>query len=94
MDPYDSDSSLADDEDFTETGTLLGYASPEIIDDTISHLGGWPVRLDTHPQMTHQTNLLACYGLFANHCETRRHGSTNLPRPPVISPTAKSAVVR
>lgn len=59
MDPYDSDSSLADDEDFTETGTLLGYASSEIIDDTISHLGGWPVRLDAHLQMTNQTNLLA-----------------------------------
>lgn len=94
MDPYDSDSSLADDEDFTETGTLLGYASEEIIDDTISHLGGWPVRLDARLQMTHQTDLLACHGLFANHRETRRHGSTNLPRLPVISPTAKSAVVR
>lgn len=44
MDPYDSDSSLSDGEDFTETSTLLGFASPEIIDDTISHLGGWPVR--------------------------------------------------
>jgi len=43
MDPYDSDSSL-EDEDFTETATLLGYPSEEIIDDTISHLGGWPVR--------------------------------------------------
>ncbi|BCR85422.1 small subunit rRNA maturation protein TSR4 [Aspergillus chevalieri] len=41
MDPYDSDSSL-EDEDFTETATLLGYPSEEIIDDTISHLGGWP----------------------------------------------------
>ena len=44
MDPYDSDSSI-EDGDFTETGTLLGYASEEVIDDTISHLGGWPVRL-------------------------------------------------
>lgn len=42
MDPYDSDSSL--DEDFTETGVLLGYAAEEVIEDTISHLGGWPVR--------------------------------------------------
>lgn len=41
MDPYDSDSSL--DEDFTETGVLLGYAADEVIEDTISHLGGWPV---------------------------------------------------
>ena len=45
MDPYDSDSSGIEDEgDFTETGVLLGYSSEEIIDDTISHLGGWPVR--------------------------------------------------
>ena len=43
MDPYDSDSSGMEDEDFTDTGVLLGYASGEIIDDTISHLGGWPV---------------------------------------------------
>lgn len=41
MDSYDSDSSL--DEDFTETGVLLGYAADEVIEDTISHLGGWPV---------------------------------------------------
>lgn len=41
MDPYDSDSSV--DEDFTETNVLLGYADEEVIEDTISHLGGWPV---------------------------------------------------
>ncbi|EAW09519.1 small subunit rRNA maturation protein TSR4 [Aspergillus clavatus NRRL 1] len=47
MDPYDSDSSGSEDEgDFTETGVLLGYASEEILDDTISHLGGWPTWLD------------------------------------------------
>jgi hypothetical protein len=45
MDPYDSDSSgLEDAGDYTETGVLLGYASTEPTDDTISHLGGWPVR--------------------------------------------------
>ncbi|CAI7617729.1 unnamed protein product [Penicillium pancosmium] len=44
MDPYDSDSSI--DEDFTETGVLLGYANDEVIEDTISHLGGWPKWLD------------------------------------------------
>lgn len=41
MDPYDSDSSV--DEDFNETNVLLGYAAEEIIEDTVSHLGGWPV---------------------------------------------------
>lgn len=44
MDPYDSDSSgLEDAGDYTETGVLLGYAADEPTDDTISHLGGWPV---------------------------------------------------
>ncbi|KAE8388606.1 hypothetical protein ETB97_004416 [Aspergillus alliaceus] len=46
MDPYDSDSSGYEDEDFTETGVLLGYPSEEILDDTISHIGGWPTWLD------------------------------------------------
>ncbi|KAJ5835120.1 hypothetical protein N7447_001146 [Penicillium robsamsonii] len=44
MDPYDSDSSL--DEDFTDTGVLLGYAAEDVIEDVISHLGGWPKWLD------------------------------------------------
>ncbi|KAL1967593.1 hypothetical protein VTN77DRAFT_3108 [Rasamsonia byssochlamydoides] len=46
MDPYDSDSSLEDAGDYTETGVLLGYATTEPTDDTISHLGGWPTWLD------------------------------------------------
>ncbi|KAL2000262.1 hypothetical protein VTN02DRAFT_3356 [Thermoascus thermophilus] len=46
MDPYDSDSSVDDAADYTETGVLLGYASEEATDDTISHLGGWPTWLD------------------------------------------------
>ncbi|KAJ5341237.1 Programmed cell death protein 2 C-terminal [Penicillium brevicompactum] len=41
---YDSDSS--GDEDFDDTGVLLGYAAEELIEDTISHLGGWPKWLD------------------------------------------------
>lgn len=44
MAPYDSDSSGGDD-DYTETNVLLGYASKEASDDTISYLGGRPVRL-------------------------------------------------
>lgn len=39
---YDSDSSGAED-DFTETTVLLGYASKEATEDTISQLGGYPV---------------------------------------------------
>ena len=42
---YDSDSSgLADQGEYTETNVLLGYASKEPTEDTISHLGGHPVR--------------------------------------------------
>lgn len=52
MDPYDSDSSV--DEDFTDTGVLLGYAAEEVIEDTISHLGGWPVRFVTE-EILHKT---------------------------------------
>ncbi|KAJ5266777.1 hypothetical protein N7478_009585 [Penicillium angulare] len=44
MDPYDSDSSA--DEDFTDTGVLLGYSADEVIEDTVSHLGGWPKWLE------------------------------------------------
>ncbi|KAL4931247.1 small subunit rRNA maturation protein TSR4 [Aspergillus undulatus] len=47
MDPYDSDSSGYEDEgDYTETGVVLGYASEEIIEDTITHIGGWPTWID------------------------------------------------
>lgn len=44
MAPYDSDSSGGEDNDYTETNVLLGYASKESSDDTISYLGGRPVR--------------------------------------------------
>lgn len=43
MATYDSDSSDAEDGDYTETGVLLGYASKEPTEDTISQLGGYPV---------------------------------------------------
>ncbi|PLN83258.1 putative PDCD2_C domain protein [Aspergillus taichungensis] len=46
MDPYDSDSSIEDAGDFTDTGVLLGYASDEMIEDTISRLGGRPSWID------------------------------------------------
>ncbi|KAF2731724.1 hypothetical protein EJ04DRAFT_471424, partial [Polyplosphaeria fusca] len=45
MPPYDSDSSDEGD-GYTETNTLLGYASKEPTGDTISHLGGTPTWLD------------------------------------------------
>ena len=45
---YDSDSSgLSDQEEYTETGVLLGYSSKEPTDDHISHLGGHPVRSES-----------------------------------------------
>ena len=43
MAAYDSDSS-GELDDFTETTTLLGYASKDRTDDTFSQLGGLPVR--------------------------------------------------
>ncbi|KAL5000202.1 programmed cell death protein 2, partial [Aspergillus recurvatus] len=47
MDPYDSDSSGFEDEgDYTETGVVLGFASEEVIEDTVTHIGGWPTWLD------------------------------------------------
>ncbi|KAK7960346.1 putative 20S rRNA accumulation protein 4 [Apiospora saccharicola] len=47
MAPYDSDSSGGEEEEeFTETNVLLGYASKDADDDTISRLGGRPEWLD------------------------------------------------
>lgn len=43
MSGYDSDSSGSEG-DYTETNVLLGYATKEPTDDTISQLGGHPVR--------------------------------------------------
>ncbi|KAK5014345.1 hypothetical protein LTR60_003401, partial [Cryomyces antarcticus] len=45
MASYDSDSSGGED-DYTETNVLLGFASQEPTDDTISQLGGHPSWLD------------------------------------------------
>lgn len=45
MAPYDSDDSLDEDQDYTETDVLLGYASKDANGgETISKLGGRPVR--------------------------------------------------
>ncbi|KAI0102602.1 hypothetical protein GGR51DRAFT_527053 [Nemania sp. FL0031] len=46
MAPYDSDSSGGEEEEFTETNVLLGYASKDPGDDTISRLGGRPEWFD------------------------------------------------
>ncbi|KAK6852257.1 hypothetical protein PG995_012382 [Apiospora arundinis] len=46
MAPYDSDSSGGEEEEYTETNVLLGYASKDADDDTISRLGGRPEWLD------------------------------------------------
>jgi len=43
---YDSESSGDDEEDYTETNVLLGYASKDAGDDSISRLGGRPDWLD------------------------------------------------
>ncbi|KAK3306010.1 programmed cell death protein 2 [Chaetomium strumarium] len=46
MAPYDSDSSGAEDDDFTETNVLLGYASADSNGEEVSRLGGRPDWLD------------------------------------------------
>ncbi len=43
MASYDSDSSAGEDQDFTETDVLLGYASKDAEGESISRLGGRPV---------------------------------------------------
>ncbi|KAI1771024.1 programmed cell death protein 2 [Hypoxylon cercidicola] len=46
MAPYDSDSSAGEEDNFTETNVLLGYASKDPKDESISRLGGRPEWLD------------------------------------------------
>ncbi|POS75867.1 PDCD2 C terminal domain-containing protein [Diaporthe helianthi] len=46
MAPYDSDDSLDEDQDYRETNVLLGYASKDADEDTISRLGGRPEWID------------------------------------------------
>lgn len=57
MAPYDdSDSSGAEDADYTETNVLLGYPSKDADDDTISRLGGRPVSCLTPSQCRSQAS--------------------------------------
>ena len=53
MAPYDDDSSEGENNDFTETNVLLGYASSDANGEEISRLGGRPVRRPPtqHPTM-------------------------------------------
>ena len=45
---YESDSSDEGPDNYTTTNVLLGYASKEPTDDSISQLGGRPVWVDGH----------------------------------------------
>ena len=53
MAPYDSDSDEGEDNDYTETNVLLGYAAKEPTDDTISQLGGKPVCFNSMHYLFH-----------------------------------------
>ena len=75
MADYDSDSSL-DDAPYSETNVLLGYATTDPTDDTISHLGGTPVRPLPATEITTTRS---------------RHGLTPRPRPRQPSPAAAPA---
>ncbi|KAI1385940.1 programmed cell death protein 2 [Hypoxylon trugodes] len=48
MAPYDSESSAGEEEEYTETNVLLGYASKDPGDENISRLGGRPEWLDAN----------------------------------------------
>ncbi|KKY34986.1 putative pdcd2_c domain-containing protein [Diaporthe ampelina] len=58
MAPYDSDDSLEEDQDYTETNVLLGYATKDADEDTISRLGGRPEWLD--PSKPPPSSLARC----------------------------------
>lgn len=56
MAPYDSDSSGGEDDDYTETNVLLGYASADANGEEISRLGGNPVCFTTTCSNPRNTN--------------------------------------
>ncbi|KAM0284174.1 hypothetical protein ACHAQH_002164 [Verticillium albo-atrum] len=58
MPSYDSDSDVDDAKSFTETSVLLGYASKDADDDTISRLGGSPEWLN--PDVAPSAALARC----------------------------------
>jgi hypothetical protein len=92
MAPSDSDSSDGDDDDYTETSVLLGYASQKPSDDTISHLGGQPVWLDF--QYLSYGNYLT---LFTAHLVLTIGGFADMARavhPAICSPCAMQSVQR
>jgi hypothetical protein len=78
MPPYDSESS-DEGEEYTETNTLLGYATKIITGDSVSHLGGVPVgRLGTH--LAPETNIVC------------RRGSMTKPLRPAPLPNVEYAM--
>lgn len=103
MAPYDSDDSLDDDQDYTETDVLLGYASKDSNDgETISKLGGRPVCFSTQylllPPAIQKTTLPTNTFAF---CLFFRTGSiplnflptptSNAPRAPPHSPSSSNS---
>ncbi|KAI0968495.1 programmed cell death protein 2 [Xylaria arbuscula] len=62
---YDSDSSAGEEEDYTETNVLLGYASKDADDDAISRLGGRPEWIDPEtPPSAALAKCNVCKGLM------------------------------
>ena len=94
MAPYDSDSSGGEDNDYTETNVLLGYASKEASDDTISHLGGRPVCSTLLRNPLYSKIFEGIFQLFENSMLTilPRNGSTPLPLPRPHSQSVKYAM--
>ncbi|KAI0475554.1 hypothetical protein GGR56DRAFT_518394 [Xylariaceae sp. FL0804] len=66
MAPYDSDSSADEEQDYTETNVLLGYASKDPGDDPTSRLGGRAEWLDdSHPPSAALARCRVCGDVMA-----------------------------
>lgn len=66
MTSMNSDSSDDENEGYTTTNVLLGYASKEPTDDPISQLGGYPVSTQTHKPQAKASLIMNRHGQTAN----------------------------
>lgn len=80
MNSINSDSSDEENESYTTTNVLLGYASKDPTDDSISQLGGHPVSMQNHKPQAKAYLTMA------------RHGQTIQTYPHHFSQNARSAI--
>lgn len=92
MASYDSDDSLDDDQDYTETDVLLGYASKESKGgETISKLGGRPVCLSSFFPLLVPTHSHCGRQILLTCCFLPRTGSIHHAPPPLPNSNAPPA---